>query len=74
MFHAEGSNIYNIYMYIYSNISPISICYDRVSLALFALKQLTSERDSIGGNEWISEIYIWYAQDTLVVQAQCYVI
>ena len=34
-----------------------------------------SERDTIMGNEWKLEIYlfIWYVQDTLVVQAKCYI-
>ena len=32
-----------------------------------------SERDTIRGNKWKSEIYIWYVQDTLVARARCYV-
>ena len=36
-----------------------------------------SERDTIRGNKWKSEIciyiYIWYVQDTLVARVWCYI-
>ena len=34
---------------------------------------LASERDTIRGNKWKSEIYIWYVQDTLIARTRCYV-
>ena len=46
---------------------------------IWLLASERSERDTIRGNKWKSEIYIyiyiyiWYVQDTLVARARCYV-
>ena len=48
-----------------------------VYIYIYILASERSERDTIRGNKWKSEIYIyiyiWYVQDTLVARARCYV-
>ena len=54
------------------NFSAVTKIIDYILLA-----SERSERDTIRGNKWKSEIYIyiyiWYVQDTLVARARCYV-
>ena len=51
-----------MYVHVY-----VCICYWRASEASETLSGVTN------GNRRYIYIYIWYVQDTLVAQAQCYV-